>query len=94
MGAGHPVQDYHWWWRSFVVSGGSAVYVFLYAIFYYATKLDIDDNVSTMLYFGYTSLMVLIFWIFTGAVEKEGGEAGRAEHTVWAWRTSRCECEL
>eukprot|EP00730_Choanoeca_flexa_P015024 TRINITY_DN6784_c0_g1_i1.p1 TRINITY_DN6784_c0_g1~~TRINITY_DN6784_c0_g1_i1.p1 ORF type:complete len:641 (+),score=170.05 TRINITY_DN6784_c0_g1_i1:132-2054(+) len=61
-------EDYHWWWRSFIVSGGSAVYVFLYSIFYYNTKLNIDDGVSTLLYFGYTILMVLAFWILTGTI--------------------------
>ncbi|EGD76169.1 transmembrane 9 superfamily member 4 [Salpingoeca rosetta] len=61
-------EDYHWWWRSFVVSGGSAIYVFLYSIFYFSTKLDVDDGVSTLLYFGYTGLMVFTFWILTGTV--------------------------
>ena len=70
-----PRKDYHWWWRSFIVSGGSAVYVFLYSAFYYTSKLDIDDSVSTILYFGYTSLMVLVFWILTGKGEEGcGGE--------------------
>lgn len=32
-------QDYHWWWRSFIISGGSAVYVFAYAAFYFMTKV-------------------------------------------------------
>lgn len=35
-----PLQDYHWWWRSFIVSGGSAVYVFAYSIFYFVTKVS------------------------------------------------------
>ena len=48
------------------MSGGSAVYVFLYSIFYYHTKLNIDDGVSMLLYFGYTLLMVVSFWILTG----------------------------
>ena len=34
-------QDYHWWWRSFVVSGGSAFYVFIYSIFYFVTKASV-----------------------------------------------------
>ena len=33
------LQDYHWWWRSFIVSGGSAVYVFAYSVFYFVTKV-------------------------------------------------------
>jgi transmembrane 9 superfamily protein 2/4 len=34
-------EDYHWWWRSFLTSGSSSFYLFLYAILYYVTKLDI-----------------------------------------------------
>ena len=34
-------EDYHWWWRSFFVSGGSAFYVFLYSAFYFYTKVSL-----------------------------------------------------
>ncbi|KAL5016485.1 hypothetical protein ScPMuIL_006074 [Solemya velum] len=61
-------EDYHWWWRSYIVSGGSALYVFAYSIFYFVTKLDITEFIPTLLYFGYTLLMVLTFWILTGTI--------------------------
>jgi transmembrane 9 superfamily protein 2/4 len=32
-------EDYHWWWRSFIGSGGCAIYVFFYSIFYYSTEV-------------------------------------------------------
>lgn len=48
-------QDYRWWWRSFIVSGGSAVYVLFYSVFYFFTKLEITEFIPTLLYFGYTS---------------------------------------
>lgn len=32
-------QDYRWWWRTFLVSGGSAFYVLIYAIFYFVNKV-------------------------------------------------------
>lgn len=32
-------QDYRWWWRTFVVSGGSAFYVLVYAVFYFVNKV-------------------------------------------------------
>merc|ERR1719335_732986 len=35
-------EDYRWWWRSFFTSGSSAIYLFVYSIFYYYTKLDIS----------------------------------------------------
>lgn len=61
-------EDYHWWWRSFIISGGSAVYVFAYSIFYFVTKLEITEFTPTLLYFGYTSLMVFTFWLLTGSI--------------------------
>jgi transmembrane 9 superfamily protein 2/4 len=61
-------EDYHWWWRSFIISGGSAVYVFAYSIFYFVTKLEITEFIPTLLYFGYTLLMVFTFWLLTGTI--------------------------
>ncbi|XP_040583383.1 transmembrane 9 superfamily member 4 [Lepeophtheirus salmonis] len=61
-------ENYHWWWRSFFVSGGSAVYVFAYSVFYFYTKLDIEDFVPTLLYFTYTLIMVITFWLVTGTI--------------------------
>jgi hypothetical protein len=48
--------------RSFIVSGGSAVYVAAYSLFYFMTKLEIDEFVPTLLYFSYTLIMVITFW--------------------------------
>ncbi|KAJ8670564.1 hypothetical protein QAD02_001823 [Eretmocerus hayati] len=61
-------EDYRWWWRSFIVSGGSAVYVLAYSTFYYMTKLEINELVPTLMYFSYTALMVLTFWLLTGTI--------------------------
>uniref|UniRef100_A0A3P8Y9N1 Transmembrane 9 superfamily member n=1 Tax=Esox lucius TaxID=8010 RepID=A0A3P8Y9N1_ESOLU len=61
-------EDYRWWWRTFLVSGGSAFYVLIYAIFYFVNKLDIVEVIPSLLYFGYTALMVLSFWLLTGTI--------------------------
>ncbi|XP_058942377.2 transmembrane 9 superfamily member 2-like [Pocillopora verrucosa] len=61
-------EDYHWWWRSFLTGGCTAVYFFLYSIHFFVTKLTITGTASTFLYFGYTLIMVLIFFLFTGTV--------------------------
>lgn len=61
-------QDYHWWWRSFAVSGGSAIYIAAYSLFYFVTKLEITEFIPTLLYFSYTGLMVLTFWLLTGTI--------------------------
>lgn len=59
-------EDYRWWWRSFLTSGFTSVYFFIYSIHYYATKLEIQGSASTFLYFGYTLIMSFLFFIFTG----------------------------
>uniref|UniRef100_A0A669B5J6 Transmembrane 9 superfamily member n=1 Tax=Oreochromis niloticus TaxID=8128 RepID=A0A669B5J6_ORENI len=61
-------EDYHWWWRSFLTSGFTAVYLFIYAVHYFFSKLQIIGMASTILYFGYTMIMVLIFFLFTGTI--------------------------
>ncbi|KAJ1413108.1 Nonaspanin [Sesbania bispinosa] len=53
-------EDYLWWWRSYLTSGSSALYLFLYATFYFFTKLEItklrcgdkdkDDYNATMVH--------------------------------------------
>jgi len=61
-------EDYHWWWRSFLTSGFTAVYYFLYSVHYYMTKLEISGFVSTFLYFGYTSIITFLFFLLTGTI--------------------------
>jgi len=61
-------EDYRWWWRAYLSSASSAVYVFLYSIMYFSTRLQIEKFVSTMLYFGYMFLISVIFFLITGAI--------------------------
>lgn len=61
-------ENYHWWWRSFLTSGASSFYMFLYAIFYFFTKLHITSLASSILYFGYTLIMVSLFFVLTGTI--------------------------
>ncbi|XP_046747461.1 transmembrane 9 superfamily member 2 isoform X3 [Diprion similis] len=61
-------EDYHWWWRSFLTSGFTAFYLLVYCIHYFVTKLDIEDATSTFLYFGYTLIMVFLFFLLTGSI--------------------------
>jgi len=61
-------EDYRWWWRSFFTSGSSALYMFLYSAFYFITKLEITKPVSTLMYFGYMSILSVSFFLLTGTV--------------------------
>ncbi|KAK6137128.1 hypothetical protein DH2020_029137 [Rehmannia glutinosa] len=61
-------EDYLWWWRSYLTSGSSALYLFLYATFYFFTKLEITKPVSGALYFGYMLIASYAFFVLTGTI--------------------------
>lgn len=61
-------EDYQWWWRSYLTSGSSALYLFLYAAFYFFTKLNITKPVSGALYFGYMLIGSYAFFVLTGTI--------------------------
>ncbi|KAL1918138.1 uncharacterized protein VTP21DRAFT_3404 [Calcarisporiella thermophila] len=61
-------EDYNWWWRAFLTSGASSIYVMLYSMLYYFSKLNIDSLTSTILYFGWSFTFVLIFFVLTGTI--------------------------
>ncbi|KAF9612663.1 hypothetical protein IFM89_003138 [Coptis chinensis] len=61
-------EDYQWWWRSYLTSGSSALYLFLYATFYFFTKLEITKFVSGALYFGYMLIVSYAFFVLTGTI--------------------------
>jgi len=61
-------EDYNWWWRSFFSSASSAIYVFLYSILYFSSRLNIDRPVSMILYYGYMLLISLVFGLLTGSI--------------------------
>ncbi|CEM06493.1 unnamed protein product [Vitrella brassicaformis CCMP3155] len=61
-------EDYRWWWRSFLSSACSAVYVFLYSVLYFYTRLNINKFVSVLLYFGYMTIISYSFFLLTGAI--------------------------
>mmetsp|Transcript_47998 Transcript_47998/g.112032 ORF Transcript_47998/g.112032 Transcript_47998/m.112032 type:complete len:613 (-) Transcript_47998:77-1915(-) len=60
--------DYNWWWQSFFASGTSALYVFMYSILYFSSRLHIEKLVSTLLYFGYMFIISVMFFLLTGAI--------------------------
>jgi len=61
-------EDYNWWWRSFLTSGSSALYLFIYSAVYFHTKLEITQVASAVLFFGYMAMISWCFFLMTGAV--------------------------
>lgn len=61
-------ENYHWWWRSFLISGSSGVYFFAYSAFYFVSKLDITGFVPGLLFFGYSAIFTICFAALTGFI--------------------------
>jgi transmembrane 9 superfamily protein 2/4 len=61
-------EDYHWWWRSYLTAGSSALYLFLYSILYFFTKLEIIKFIPGLLFFGYMFLVSFAFFVLTGTI--------------------------
>ncbi|KNC84872.1 hypothetical protein SARC_02911, partial [Sphaeroforma arctica JP610] len=61
-------EDYNWWWRAICVSGSSSLYLALYAVYYFVVRLEISEVVPTIMYFGYSALMALFFFLMTATI--------------------------
>eukprot|EP01004_Peranema_trichophorum_P008153 NODE_6912_length_830_cov_31.872702_g6312_i0.p1 GENE.NODE_6912_length_830_cov_31.872702_g6312_i0~~NODE_6912_length_830_cov_31.872702_g6312_i0.p1 ORF type:complete len:235 (+),score=29.48 NODE_6912_length_830_cov_31.872702_g6312_i0:76-705(+) len=61
-------EDYHWWWRSFFISGCSGLHLFLYSIFYFITTLKIKNFWSALLYFSWMGVLSYVFAVVTGTI--------------------------
>lgn len=62
-------EDYHWWWRSFLTGGATAMYIFLYTIYYHGRHLQAATHLpSWFLYYGYMSVGCLGLFCIMGAL--------------------------
>ena len=59
-------EDYRWWWRSFFSTGMTGFYLFLFSVYYFLYKTTITGGLSYILYFGYTFIVVFLFFLMTG----------------------------
>jgi transmembrane 9 superfamily protein 2/4 len=61
-------EDYRWWWRSMITPGFSAVYMWLYSLWFFYTRRSVAVFASTLIYFIYMFLISSTFFVATGAI--------------------------
>jgi len=61
-------EDYRWQWVSFLSSGSTAGYVFLYSIYYFFVKTKMSGFFQTSFYFGYTAMFCIGLAILCGSL--------------------------
>jgi transmembrane 9 superfamily protein 3 len=59
-------ENYHWQWTSFFSAASTALYVYLYSIYYYHVKTKMSGFFQTSFYFGYTMMFCLGLGILCG----------------------------
>ena len=65
-------ENYHWQWISFMSSGSTAGYVFLYSVYYFFWKTKMSGFLQIAFYFGYMLLFCTTFWILCGTLGVAG----------------------
>jgi transmembrane 9 superfamily protein 2/4 len=61
-------ENYHWWWRAFLMPATGGLHLYLYSIYYLFTVLAIRQPTSLMLYLGYMLLISTLFALGCGTV--------------------------
>jgi len=61
-------ENYHWQWIALACSGSSAMYVFLYSIFYFLYKTQMTGFLQISYYFGYMTLFSVGLFFMCGAI--------------------------
>lgn len=59
-------ENYHWQWTSFFSAASTALYVYIYSIYYYHVKTKMSGFFQTSFYFGYTLMFCLGLGILCG----------------------------
>jgi transmembrane 9 superfamily member 3 len=61
-------EDWRWWWTSFLSSASTALYVFLYSVYYFFFKTHMHGFLQTAFYFGYTFLFCFAMALLCGTI--------------------------
>ena len=61
-------EDYRWWWRAFANTASAGGYLFVYAIVYARSELQLHGAAAPVLYYGYMGAASLGVALMTGTV--------------------------
>lgn len=61
-------ENHLWWWRSFLNCASAGFYLFLYSLWFLATKLSLSGFLPCLVYLTYMSMISIVFAVFCGSV--------------------------
>jgi len=62
------VEDWRWWWRSFLSGCSTGVFMYVYAIFYYVYRSEMTGTLQAFYFFGYMLMVSYAFSLMLGAI--------------------------
>jgi len=62
------LEDYRWWWASFLSGGSTSLYMFGYSIYFYFFRTKMDGTLQAMFYFGYQFAVAYFFFVMLGTI--------------------------
>eukprot|EP01117_Protostelium_nocturnum_P020659 TRINITY_DN9402_c0_g1_i1.p1 TRINITY_DN9402_c0_g1~~TRINITY_DN9402_c0_g1_i1.p1 ORF type:complete len:595 (-),score=198.20 TRINITY_DN9402_c0_g1_i1:66-1850(-) len=62
------MEDYRWWWHSFLNGGSTGLFIYAYAIFYFNYSTMMTGALQSSFYFSYMLLVCLFFFVMLGTV--------------------------
>lgn len=61
-------EEWRWQWKSFNIGGGSAVWLFIYGLFYWASRLSLPGLANKVLYLSYLSILCVMCYALFGTI--------------------------
>jgi transmembrane 9 superfamily member 2/4 len=61
-------EDHRWWWKSFFNCASAGLYLFLYSLWFLASRLDLVGLLPVVIYLTYMGMISLCFGLFCGSV--------------------------
>jgi transmembrane 9 superfamily protein 2/4 len=61
-------EDHRWWWSSFFQCSSAGVYLFLYSLYFLASRLEMVGVLPVVIYLTYMGMISICFGIVCGSV--------------------------
>eukprot|EP01116_Phalansterium_solitarium_P004252 TRINITY_DN151_c0_g1_i1.p1 TRINITY_DN151_c0_g1~~TRINITY_DN151_c0_g1_i1.p1 ORF type:complete len:593 (+),score=230.48 TRINITY_DN151_c0_g1_i1:180-1958(+) len=62
------MEDYRWWWNSFLTGGSTGLFIYAYSIFYYIWRSNMTGFLQASFYFAYMGVVCYFFFVMLGTV--------------------------
>jgi transmembrane 9 superfamily protein 2/4 len=61
-------EDHRWWWKSFFNCASAGIYLFLYSLWFLASRLELVGILPVVVYLTYMSMISVLFGLFCGSM--------------------------